>query len=180
MRAAAGLRHTAPAAETVGCSRCSARYATPGELIAHLAYVHVMGDEQARLEAMQAAESCPGCGRRSGNHNKTCRVRGTWKPPAALAPASPRPLWSYAMPVLLPLRVAMRAFRRSYLAHAVAECGGDAIKLAPVLGIERNTVHQALKAAGLPRLGDKATYTCGRCGRGGHNAATCRRRRRKS
>ena len=176
MRAAAGLRHTAPAAETVGCSRCSARYATPGELIAHLAYVHVMGDEQARLEAMQAAESCPGCGRRSGAHNKTCPVRETWRPPA---PASPRPLWSYAMPVLLPLRVAMRAFRKSYLAHAVSECGGDAAKLSVALGVCRTSVHDALKDVGLPRLGDKATYTCGRCHLQGHNAATCKSKRRK-
>ena len=173
MRAA--LSRPESTADLVGCGRCSARYATPGELLAHLSHVHVMGDEQARLEAMQAAESCPGCGRRGGTHNKMCAYRVTGLTPVAAS--SPRPLWSYAVPVLLPLKVAMRAFRTSYLAHAVTECAGDAALLSAVLGVR---VRGALKDAGLPKLEDKATYTCGRCRTPGHTSATCRSRRRKA
>ena len=122
------------------------------------------------------------------------RLRATWRDHAqqdvsaeGLAPARDRdghgaaapPLWSYAVPVLLPLRVAMRSFRKSYLAHAVSECGGDSTRLAVALGLAPHSIHDTLKDAGLPRLGDKATYTCGRCHLQGHNAATCKSKRRK-
>ena len=169
-----------PTVDLVPCGRCQTTTTTPGELIGHYIQLHRLGQDAAEQEAAEQARRCPGCGRRGGiTHNKTCQWKD-WRPHVIpTVPTPPTPLWSYAVPVLLPLRVAMRAFRKSYLAHAVSECGGDAVKLSVVLGVCRTSVHDALKDVGLPKLGDKATYTCGRCGKTGHNAATHQKRKRR-
>lgn len=156
----------------VRCRRCACEYATPGELIAHKEFLHRMGPDAARKEAAEDATACPGCGRRSGAHNKRCRYP-MWRP--VVAPPKP---WVYEVPTPLPLRVALRAFRKSYLAHVLRVTGPDQRRLAEVLGLAGPAqVRHAYDWSGL--TANKGNQKCSRCGDRFHNARRCPKPRRR-
>jgi hypothetical protein len=157
-------------AERVACRRCTSTYDPLGALVAHKTYEHGMAEGAARDEAAQDARACPGCGRRSGTHAPRCRLP-SWRPYDAAErwPASAE-AFTYAMPVLLPLRVAARAFRASYLGHVKRLCAGDVQRFARILGIRESSVSVTLRNAGVP---PHLTRRCRLCGGLAHYNRPC-------
>ena len=167
--------------ETVACRRCECVFTTPGSLIEHKRYAHLLPDELAIREAAEDAAACPSCSRRSGHHNQSCG-RKDWKPVGMQWLPRPFDAWTYAMPVLLPLRVAMRAFRRSYLAHVVTAAKGDPDTITKILGLVPRSIYQLAHDEKLTGLGIAGQVRCSRCQQIGHTSRSsrCPNRRRRN
>ena len=175
---ASPARH-ASIVDLVPCGRCQTTTTTPGELIGHYIQLHRLGQDAAEQEAADQARKCPGCGRRGGiTHNTTCQWKD-WRP--HVIATVPKSAWVYTMATLLPLRVAMRAFRRSYLAHVVHAAGGDPNRITEILGLAPRSIYELALENKLTGVGIAGQKTCSRCRQTGHTsrASRCPKRRRK-
>ncbi len=165
------------ALDPVPCGRCTMTFTRPGEALAHYVQLHGLGIDLAEREAADQAQRCPGCGHRGGLvHNRLC-TRKDWRPLITVrstTPVSPPTAWVYSMPVLLPLRVAVNAFRKSYVAHVKEICGGSYAEMGKTLGYTPAGLYVLLSREGVTNPSKQA---CRRCRRPGHNARGCPKRR---